>query len=92
MNSVIIDVAKMNLRDVADEDRPSLCFGTLDIEGRDVEIRFKGVTGCLELGMGSNPVDLDEISAIMDKIPKRQLKKSIQKIIRYLCGFIGTFC
>ena len=84
MGSVIIDVNNINLRDVSDEDRPSHKHVDLLLDGRNLEIRFKGVTGCKELGMGSNEVDLDRVKLALDKVPVRSFKKSIQKILRYV--------
>ena len=83
MPSVVIDVNNINLREVEDEDRPSFRFGSIPFDDRQLEIRFIGVTGCKELGLGSNIVDLDQVKLSMDQIAPRAFKKSIGKILRY---------
>ena len=82
MPSVVVNVNDVKLRDVDDENRPSFDFGTIEMDGRQLEIKFKGVTGCKELGLGSNEVDLDLVSVTVNDIQPRSFKKSVEKILR----------
>ena len=88
MPSVVINVNDVKLRDVEDENRPSFDFGTIEMDGRQLEIKFKGVTGCRELGLGSNEVDLDLVSVTVNGIQPRSFKRSVEKILRLASFFL----
>ena len=82
MPSTIVDLSTIDLPPVVDEDRPVWSAGEIELEEGRIGLRFVGVTGCQEKGIGENVVDLEVVKMAITAIPLRMLRRGIKAILK----------
>ena len=65
------------------EDTEKFTWGSLDLMGGSIDIRFCPITGTNEVGLGRNGTTVESVQKALEDFSESEMRRTVRTILRY---------